>query len=277
MPYTEEKYQVWSCPNYPQTVRSDTRTSRVLLAEDNTIDQINIRRLLENEGIEVRCVDSGREVVDEARLGNFDMILMDILMPEMDGFEATRKIREDEQATGSGVPIFALTSYSLKAIQGKCRSVGMNGYFSKPVSARDLRSICRLFHILPVTEDVYYGASGQVLPILDTEEALVDLGGVRALYHELVDMFVGQAPHTIATIVSLIRSGDTDGTKQFIHRLKLSAENIGARKLVHLCSHIQSSLNNGNLDDCEQWSLQLPIELELVLEKIHGNGEDGVC
>lgn len=272
----EEKYQVWSCPKCPPLLAADRGKPRILLAEDNTIDQINIRRLLENEGIEVRSVENGREAIDEARSGDFNMILMDILMPEMDGFEAARLIREEEHTTGCGVPIFALTAYSLKAIQDKCRSVGMNGYLSKPVAARDLRTICRLFYLVPAEEEASPATTDRVLPILDTEEALINLGGVRALYFELADMFAGQASHMVTNLVTRIQAGDAAGTKQHIHRLMASAANIGARRLVYLCSHIQSSIDNGNPSDCAEWSRQLPLELELVLDTIHELDRDGL-
>ncbi|QEM67989.1 response regulator [Geobacter sp. FeAm09] len=144
------KYQVWSCPASPQAGRGGDAAPRILLAEDNTLDQVTIRRLLEKENVQVRCVDNGRDAVEEAKTGGYDLILMDILMPEMDGFVAALKIREEEQADGGGgVPIIALTAYSLKAIQDKCRSVGMNGYLSKPMSARELRAVCGLFCALP--------------------------------------------------------------------------------------------------------------------------------
>jgi CheY-like chemotaxis protein len=120
---------------------------RVLLAEDNLVDQISIRRLLEKAGVDVTLVGDGRQAVDRFESGVYDFILLDILMPGMDGFEAALRIREQERVCGSHIPIVALTSYSLKAVYDKCKSVGMSGYLSKPVSAADLQ---RLFKaILP--------------------------------------------------------------------------------------------------------------------------------
>jgi two-component system sensor histidine kinase/response regulator len=251
------------------------KTPRILLAEDNTIDQVNIRRLLEKEKLEVRCVDNGRDAVDEAGSGKYSLVLMDILMPEIDGFVATLKIREQEQAAGGGVPIIALTAYSLKAIQDKCRNVGMNGYLSKPMSAKDLRTVCGLFCVLPPQEATEI-ETGKLLPILDEEEALENLGGVRPLYHELIDMFISQAPYLIDHLAGLIQAGDADATKRYLRRLMVSADTIGAKRLAHLCSHIQSSLDDGNLDDCAQWAAQLPHELELITNNILLLDRDGI-
>ncbi|KAA0888824.1 response regulator [Oryzomonas rubra] len=270
------KYQVWSYPKSPQTGLVDDKIPRILLAEDNPLDQVSIRRLLEKGNVQVHCVDNGRDAVDEARSGSYDLILMDILMPEMDGFVATLKIREEEQAAGGGgVPIIALTAYSLKAIRDKCRSVGMNGYLSKPMSARELRAVCGLFCVLPPGEGAELEACG-TLPILDEEEALENLGGVRPLYDELVDMFIDQTPHLIGHLVDLVGAGDTEATKRYIRRLMVSADTIGAKRLAHLCSHIQSSLDGGNLDDCAQWTAQLPHELELLTNTILLLDRDGL-
>ncbi len=117
---------------------------RVLLAEDNPLDQISIRRLLEKQGFTVTLAPNGRRAVDMYETGSFELVLLDILMPEMDGFEVATKIRDHEQITGCHIPVIALTAYSLNAVYDKCRSVGMNGYLSKPVAGSDLRALCSM-------------------------------------------------------------------------------------------------------------------------------------
>lgn len=153
----------------------------------------------------------------------------------------------------------------------------MNGYLSKPVSARDLRTICSLFYIVPVKEDASFTATGKELPILDAEETLANLGGVHALYYELLDMFARQAPHLITELANHIHTGDIEGTKRHLRSLISSAANIGARRIVHLCRYIQSSVDNGNLDDCKEWSEQLPHQLELLLDTITTVRRADVC
>lgn len=118
------------------------RSLRVLLAEDNPIDQICIRRLLEKQGMEVVLAGDGRQAVEIFESGAFDLVLLDILMPEMDGFEVALHIRASEQVSNGHVPVIALTAYSLQAVYDKCRSVGMSGYLSKPVASADFRTLC---------------------------------------------------------------------------------------------------------------------------------------
>ncbi len=118
------------------------RPLRVLLAEDNPIDQISIRRLLEKNDMEVVLAGDGRQALDIFEGEVFDLVLLDILMPEMDGFEVALHIREHEKGSNKHVPIIALTAYSLKAVYDKCRAVGMSGYLSKPIAHADFRILC---------------------------------------------------------------------------------------------------------------------------------------
>lgn len=115
---------------------------RVLLAEDNPLDQLGIRRLLEKQGLAVTLAPDGRAAVSAFETGTFELVLLDILMPEMDGFEVAARIRALEEPRGTHIPIFALTAYALKAVYDKCRSVGMDGYLSKPVAGDDLKKLC---------------------------------------------------------------------------------------------------------------------------------------
>ena len=120
---------------------TSARPIRVLLAEDNPIDQICIRRLLEKQRIEVVLAGDGRLATEIFQDSTFDLVLLDVLMPEMDGFEVATYIRAYEKMSGGFVPIIALTAYSLKAVYDKCRSVGMNGYLSKPVAGIALHAL----------------------------------------------------------------------------------------------------------------------------------------
>ena len=126
------------------TAEQQAEPLRVLLAEDNPLDQVTIRRLLEKLGMQVFLAGDGRRAVELYEGGEFDLVLLDILMPEMDGFEVASYIRHREKSSGACVPVIALTAYSLKAVYDKCRSVGMNGYLSKPVAGSDLRLLFSL-------------------------------------------------------------------------------------------------------------------------------------
>jgi len=118
----------------------------VLVAEDNPLNQRVVSRLLEKQGCRVKLVNNGREAVAAVERERFDVVLMDVQMPEMDGLQATAKIR-DRESTGSGprVSILALTAYAMTGDAERCKAVGMDGYVSKPVQPEELyRTILQL-------------------------------------------------------------------------------------------------------------------------------------
>ena len=122
----------------------------MLLAEDNYINQELTVTLLEDAGHQVSLATNGREAAEAAARGAFDVVLMDVQMPEMDGFEATVAIRAAERATGRHLPIVAMTAWAMKGDRERCLAAGMDGYVAKPIQPDELfRAIERL---LPVAE-----------------------------------------------------------------------------------------------------------------------------
>jgi signal transduction histidine kinase/DNA-binding response OmpR family regulator len=120
------------------TLREESHRNRILLAEDNLVNQKLALRLLEKRGFEVTVVGDGRAAVEAVEKGSFDAILMDVQMPEMDGFEATAAIREKEKLTGAHIPIIAMTAHALKGDQQRCLEAGMDAYLSKPIRTAEL-------------------------------------------------------------------------------------------------------------------------------------------
>jgi two-component system, sensor histidine kinase and response regulator len=121
--------------------RSGRGSLRVLVAEDNLVNQQLASRLLEKRGHDVKVVSSGREALDALHQQTYDLVLMDVQMPEMDGFEATAVIRAAEKRTGLHVPIIALTAHAMKGDRERCLESGMDGYLAKPIRAQELDEI----------------------------------------------------------------------------------------------------------------------------------------
>jgi CheY-like chemotaxis protein len=115
-----------------------TSSLRVLLAEDNMVNRRLVTRMLEKRGHTVAAVEDGREAVAAFDTAKFDLALMDLQMPIMDGLEATAAIREREKTTGARLPIIALTAHSLDAHRSECLSAGMDGYLTKPFNIDQL-------------------------------------------------------------------------------------------------------------------------------------------
>jgi len=114
------------------------RRLRILLAEDNPVNQRFSVRLIEKLGHQVEVVSNGRQALAASGRGGFDLALMDVQMPEMDGMEATRLIRERERRAGTHLPIVAMTAYAMKGDREKCLEAGMDGYVAKPIQLKEL-------------------------------------------------------------------------------------------------------------------------------------------
>jgi two-component system sensor histidine kinase/response regulator len=120
------------------TLREAKKRARILLTEDNAVNRTLAIRLLEKRGYTVSVAANGREAVAAMEKEHFDAILMDVQMPEMDGFEATAAIRAREESSGRHVPIVAMTAHALKGDQERCMEAGMDGYVSKPIRTNEL-------------------------------------------------------------------------------------------------------------------------------------------
>ena len=124
------------------SIRAAASYRRVLLAEDNPVNQLLVIRILRKQGWQVELASNGREAVEKFRAGRFDVVLMDVQMPELNGFEATAGIREIEKSTGSHVRVIAMTAHAMKGDRERCLAAGMDGYVSKPIRLDELiRSI----------------------------------------------------------------------------------------------------------------------------------------
>jgi CheY-like chemotaxis protein len=116
-------------------------TARILLVEDNSVNQLVARRLLEKRGHTVVVANDGREalaILDEAAFAGFGCVLMDVQMPEMDGFECTAILRSKEQVTGARLPIIAMTAHAMKGDEARCLAAGIDAYLSKPIQPDEL-------------------------------------------------------------------------------------------------------------------------------------------
>jgi two-component system sensor histidine kinase/response regulator len=120
------------------TLREEHHRVRILLAEDNAMNQTLAVRLLEKHGYSVTVAPDGQAAVEAFQAGGFHLVLMDIQMPRMDGFEATAAIRANENVTGGHIPIVAMTAHALVGDQERCLASGMDGYISKPIRTSEL-------------------------------------------------------------------------------------------------------------------------------------------
>ncbi|MFG1924278.1 response regulator [Cryptosporangium sp. NPDC048952] len=226
---------------------------RILLAEDNPVNQKVAQLMLSKQGHLVDTVSDGLEAVRAVHLAPYDVILMDVQMPMMDGLEATRRIRaevpEDRQPH-----IIAMTASVLVEDKAACRAAGMDDYLPKPVRADDLRAALDEFARVAPDEP---GAreAGLVAANAGQESSIrarfADIAGPdptegeRELLAEMVSAFVSTAPETLAALRDAVHTGDASATAEKAHKLKGSAANIGAAALADVCASFEEMATLG--------------------------------
>lgn len=196
---------------------------RILLAEDGAINQQVAVRLLEERGHSVVVVNNGRTAVEQVVAEPFDVVLMDVQMPDMDGLEATAAIRRAETQTGGHVPIVAMTAHAMQGDRDRFLAAGMDGYVAKPVRPHELYAA--------VEEFGSHAEAGLLAPAavpFEWEAALESVGGDEAMLRELAEMFFVECPKLMQQIREHIASADGPELRRAAHTLKGSAHVFGA-------------------------------------------------
>jgi PAS domain S-box-containing protein len=197
---------------------------RVLLADDNVVNQTLVARMLEKRGHRVEVVSNGREAVAACAREAFDLVLMDVQMPEMDGFEATAAIRAREARTGRHTPIVALTAHAMKGDRERCEQAGM-AYVSKPLKPQEFFQVMGKVLGDPGSHPpVFPQAPPEPSPpeeeIIDEAGALAKVGGDRGLLREMAEVFLREFPKLWASIREAVAGEDCRKVERLCHTFK---------------------------------------------------------
>ena len=230
----------------------------ILVAEDNPINRRLALRLLEKQGHTVTTVETGKQALARLEKETFDLVLMDIQMPEMDGLETTRAIRKKEAQTGAHLPIIAMTAHAMQRDRQRCIEAGMDNYISKPIKRDEFfKTIAEL--AVPPT-DVQPAQTEQ--EIFSYEEALERVGGDEDLLKELLDLFLQESPTYLSHIRQALQQSDPEALAQAAHTLKGAAGNLGAKIIFETASRLEQNGHNENLTTAEDTTLVLEKEIE---------------
>jgi signal transduction histidine kinase/sensor domain CHASE-containing protein/HPt (histidine-containing phosphotransfer) domain-containing protein len=236
---------------------STRRRLHLLLAEDHPINQTLAIRMLEKQGHTVVLVADGRAALAALAQHAFDLVLMDVQMPEMDGLAAVAAIRAQERQTGGHLPIIAMTAHGMQGDQERCLAAGMDGYLAKPITA-----------------DALYAAIDQVLgwesdptppaadPPIDTAAILRIVDGDKALMTELSEMFLQDYPSQLAELRNAINHGDARQLERTAHGFKGALGTIGASRARALAYALETMGHTAHLDKASTILQQLEAELE---------------
>ncbi|MEC4719047.1 EAL domain-containing protein [Noviherbaspirillum sp. CPCC 100848] len=225
---------------------------RVLVAEDNRTNQMVAGGMLSMNGCECQFAANGREAVEAARTGRFDLILMDCSMPEMDGYEATAHIRNFEETLGLRTPIIAMTANTQPGDADKCLAAGMDDYLAKPITLAEVRQklerwLSRLEPsgraMLPEVET----GDGDGSPINDEVfEKLREILGPAL--QQTVTPFLEDTPAYLDQLEQAVRDGNADGARAMAHSIKGSSGNLGAIALAQLAKEAEELAIDRRLD-----------------------------
>ena len=232
----------------------------ILVAEDNAVNQQVIRRQLNTLGLACELVDDGVAALDRIRLGGIGLLLTDCDMPNMDGYELTRRIRQEEVSLDNPLPIIAITANAMDGAAAACFEAGMNNYLSKPLEIGALQAMLRTY--LPsadqdqdATTDAQQETDQSIAnaPEVHAETDLVsagsiilDLSELNALFgddvevlNQLLAEFVSSLDEGVAGMLSGFEIEDYDRIRAEAHKLKSSARTVGAHRLADLCFELE--------------------------------------
>ncbi len=258
-------------PRAPKRSKRPRRAQRrlhVLIAEDNPVNQLLARRIFEKLGHQVTVVGNGREALSAVQAGNFDLVAMDVQMPEMDGLAATAAIRAWEKAAGTHTPILAMTAHAMKGDRERCLAAGMDGYTSKPIRIGELeQAIAQLVGPSkpaqgPLPEQTREDG------VIDRAALLAGVDGNRRLLRELVRLFLADCPQRLAEIKEAVRRGDAEALRIAAHTLKGCVGNFAAKQAFAAAQRLEIMGRDGDLDKAGDARTALESELARLTEAL---------
>jgi PAS domain S-box-containing protein len=270
-----------SCPSHSVDARHH---ARILLAEDNRVNQIVASEVLAKHGYACDIVDNGRKAVAAVSAGSYDLVLMDCLMPEVDGFEATRQIRQAEETNPAKppryTPIIALTANAINGDRERCLEAGMNDYVSKPIDPNRLidaiqKLLARSDHASPTPPEIESAAVAATTPStiardetspLAIDELLDRCMGNAETVTSILDEFERQAVADLAEIKRHVESRDCEGTARVAHTLKGASGILSAAALSDVAFKLERMGRAGVLSEADQLLTQLNDEVQRCID-----------
>jgi two-component system sensor histidine kinase/response regulator len=247
---------------------------KVLLAEDNAVNQKLAKALLEKRGHTVTIAANGREALQALQQSHFDLVLMDVQMPEMDGIEATKAIRVREEKTGEHQPIAAMTALAMKGDRERVMEAGMDDYLTKPIRAHELDEILEKYSA--------HEAKGSIPPaqptqdsgepesnVIHANELLERIGNDRDFLAELVTVFREDHPAQLEQIANGLAKNDPSEVKRGAHSLRGTLSNLSAPAATALAAQLEQEGASGNLSQSAATFAAFKTELNRALDALN--------
>jgi CheY-like chemotaxis protein len=226
----------------PVDENSSQRALRILLAEDNLVNQKLAVTLLQKAGHSVVVASNGQEAIDKFIQSEFDVVLMDVQMPEVDGFEATFQIRKLQTQAQHRVPIIALTAHASAADRKRCLAAGMDEYISKPFRSAELYELIESQTGYRSKIETASGgqAEAKAVRLVDWAHAFETVGGDHQLLHELIKVFLKDRDSLVDNIRNALESDNDKELRLSAHSIKGALTHLGARESAELAMKMES-------------------------------------
>ncbi|MBZ5502907.1 MAG: PAS domain S-box protein [Acidobacteriia bacterium] len=247
-----------------------TASMQVLLAEDNEVNRKLVQTFLEKRGHSVVVAENGREALDLLQRQSVDLVLMDIQMPVMDGFEAMHAIREREIVFGGHVPIIALTAHALKGNRERCLAAGADDYVAKPIRTGELlTAMQRLVTRTPLPcASATSPAKAPPPGVLDATAVLRRVDGDRELLEELAQMFIARRSQRRGEVQEALAAHDAGRLARLAHALKGAAANLGALRVPLLADEVEQLARSGDFASAAAVVRHLETEIDRFLPEL---------
>jgi len=240
----------------------------ILLAEDNPTNQLLVISLLRRQGHSVLAAANGKQAVAAFANGKFDLIVMDVQMPEMDGLEATAAIRALEKATGDRTPILALTAHTMEADRDRCLAAGMDAYVSKPISTNEFMSVIGRLVTAGIDEDITNDPEESHPQRLDTRDLMARFDGDTELLLETAEIFRQSYPKQLEELRAAVTRGDAVGVERAAHTIKGSVGNFGGVAAIEAALKLEKMGRSQDLRHATESCATLEFEIERLVPAI---------
>jgi PAS domain S-box-containing protein len=261
----------------PSVAQRRSRTAqhplRILLAEDNPVNQEVAVHLIERRGHSVIVAENGREAVEAIERHKFDLVLMDVQMPEMGGLEATRVIREKEKGSGHHLPIIAMTAHAMQGDREQCLEAGMDGYLAKPIDPKTfLQTVEGISERSTESESGEGDETTRAAGALDGKALLARFSGNRKLLRNIVKTFREDCPRMMGRIRAALTARDAVALADGAHALKGSIGNFGESAALETTREMEKAARQGKLDGTWEFYATLEDQIALLLPALHAIG-----
>jgi len=267
----------------------DLKPFHILVAEDSPINQTVIHKMLNRLGYSCELVDNGLKVLDAWEKGNYQLILMDCEMPELDGYDTAAEIRKREQAQGGHIPIIALTAHALAEHRERSRTVGMDEHLSKPISLPVLKDTLEYWeqqclNMEASAPDDYCGDTTDVAKGMTVDSVMVEKKAIETIDYKtledlkkvlgdkfsiILEQFLLYAPQQFKLLQEAHTQQDSEGVRSKAHQFKGEAAQIGALELSSLCKELEMLACSGNIRTAAELLEHIDVEVQKVVVSLN--------